>query len=151
MIYEDAMLRLCRLSDPAKTRHQENLSVLALSTVVSDPILTISLETKTDQVRKCCEFARKSRDKRLAHSDLTIHRKGRALALPPVAQNDIESALKSIQDLLTLVEDHHGLPHSLLAADPWGPKSLVHYLEKADRAFDQEREQWRMQESKDLG
>jgi len=71
-------------------------------------------------VRKSCEFARKWRNQRLAHTDLINRRKGHALTLPPVTGNDIESALKSIGDLLTLVEDHYGLPHSVLGPDPWG-------------------------------
>jgi hypothetical protein len=147
LFFEDAMLHLCRLSDPPKTRlrtgDRENLSVLALSALVSDPVLKASVGTKTDQVRKNCEFARKWRNQRLAHTDLTNRRKGHALTLPAVTGNDIESALKSIGDLLTVIEDHYGLPHSVLGPDPWGAKSLVHYLEKADKAIEKEHEQWR--------
>ncbi len=147
LFFEDAMLHLCRLSDPPKTRlrtgDRDNLSVLALSALVSDPVLKASVGTKTGQVRKSCEFARKWRNQRLAHTDLINRRKGHALTLPPVNGSDIENALKSIGDLLTLIEEHYGLPHYGLFPDPWGAKSLVHYLEKADKAIEEERRQWR--------
>ena len=90
-------------------------------------------------MRKSCEFARKWRNQRLAHTDLINRRKGHALTLPPVTGNDIESALKSIGDLLTLVEDHYCLPHSVLGPVPWGGAD---YLEKADKAIEKEHEQW---------
>jgi hypothetical protein len=74
---------------------------------------------------------------------LVNRRKGHALTLPPVTGNDIESALKSIGHLLILVEDHYGLPRSVLGPDPRGAKSLVHYLEKADKTIEKQHEQWR--------
>lgn len=146
LLFEDAMLHLCRLSDPPKTRlrtgDRENLSVLALDEMISNPVLKASVRTKTDQVRMSCEFARKWRNQRLAHTDLINRRKDHALTLPPVTGNDIESALKSIGDLLTVVEDHYGLPRSVLYPDPWGAKLLVHYLKEADKAIKKEHEQW---------
>ena len=147
LFFEDAMLHLCRLTDPPKTRlrtgDRENLSVLALSEMISDPVLKASVRTKTNQVRKSCEFARKWRNQRLAHTDLINRRRGHALTLPSVRDNDIENGLKSIGDLLTMVEDHYGLPRSVLYPDPWGAKSLVHYLKEADKAIEKEHEQWR--------
>jgi hypothetical protein len=147
LLFEDAMLHLCRLSDPPKTRlrtgDRENLSVLALTDMISNPVLKASVQTNMEKVRKSCEFARKWRNQRLAHTDLINRRKGHALTLPRVTGNDIESALKSIGDLLTLVEDHYNLPRSVLYPDPWGAKSLVHYLEEADKAIEKEHEQWR--------
>ncbi len=39
------------------------------------------------------------------------------LTLPAVTSNDIEGALQSIKNLLTLVEDHYDLPRTVLASD----------------------------------
>jgi hypothetical protein len=147
LLFEDAMLHLCRLSDAPKTRlrtgDRENLSVLALTDIISNPALKASVQTTTQQVRKSCECARKWRNQRLAHTDLISRRKGYAFTLPPVTASDIESALKSISDLLTLVEDHYGIPRSVLGSDPWGAKSLLHHLEEADKAIEKKHEQWR--------
>jgi hypothetical protein len=63
--------------------------------------------------------------------------------VPPVTASNIDTALKSLGDLLTLIEDHLGIPHSLIGRDPWGAKSLIYYLGRAKRAVDDEQEGWR--------
>ncbi len=143
LFFEDAMLHLCRLTDPPRMRDRETLTVMALTDTVPDPALKASVEAKTKEVREDCEFARKWRNRRLAHTDLGTLREGHALALPSVDSAKIETALKSIDDLLTLVEDHYGLPHILLASDPWGAKPLIHHLERAKGAIDDEQQRWR--------
>jgi len=143
LFFEDAMLHLCRLTDPPRMRDRETLTVMALTDTISDPALKASIETKMNKVREGCEFARKWRNRRLAHTDLVTLREGHVLALPSVDSANIETALKSIDDLLTLVEDRYGLPHVLLASDPWGAKPLIYHLEKAKRAIDDERQRWR--------
>jgi hypothetical protein len=146
LLFEDAMLHLCRLTDPPKTRlragDRENLTVMALAEMVADPSLKASVRTKTAQVRKDCEFARKWRNRRLAHTDLISLRQGHALTLPSVTSTNIETALKSIDAVLTQVSDHYGLPHFVLGRDPWGAKALVYYLDRAKRAVDDERKSW---------
>jgi len=143
LLFEDAMLHLCRLTDRSRMGDRETLTVMALTETISDPTLKASVETKTEEVRKNCQFARKWRNRRLAHTDLETLREGYPLALPPVASTNIHTALKSIDDLLTLIENHYGLPHFLLGRDPWGAKSLVYYLEKAKHAIDDEQQRWR--------
>lgn len=138
LFFEDAMLHMCRLTDPPRMRDRETLTVMALTDTISDLALKDSVETKTKEVREDCEFARKWRNRRLAHTDLVTLREGHALTLPPVDSANIETALKSIDGLLTLVEDHYGLPHVLLASDPWGAKPLIYHLERAKRAIDDE-------------
>jgi hypothetical protein len=142
MLFEDAMLHLCRLTDRPRMVDRETLTVRALNDRVSDPALKASMEIKTEEVRENCQFARKWRNRRLAHTDLITLREGHALALPPVDSANIDTALKSIDDLLTLVEDHYGLPHVLLGSDPWGAKPLIYHLERAKRAIDDEQQRW---------
>ena len=141
--FEDAMLHLCRLTDRPRMGDRETLTVMALADTISDPGLKASVQAKMEQVRQNCEFARMLRNRRIAHTDLATLREGRALALPPVDSANIDTALKSIDDLLTLVEDQYGLPHVLLGSDPWGAKPLVYHLQKAKRAIDDEQQRWR--------
>jgi len=143
MFFEDAMLHMCRLTDQPRMGDRETLTVMALTDMISDPALRASMGTKTKEVRENCQFARKWRNRRLAHTDLVTLRQGHALALPPVDSANIDTALKSIDDLLTLVEDHYGLPHVLLGSDPWGAKPLVYHLQKAKRAIDDEQKRRR--------
>jgi hypothetical protein len=142
VFFEDAMLHLCRLTDRRRTGDRESLTVMALANLISDTVLNASVQAKAEEALKNCEFARIWRDRRIAHTDLVTLRQEHALTLPEVNTTDIDNAMRSIGGLLTLVEDHYGLPHTLLGPDPWGAKSLVHYLERADRAIDEERQRW---------
>ena len=144
LLFEDAMMHLCRLTDRPQMQDRETLTVRALIEMISDPALKAPVQIKLKEVMEYCLFARKWRNSRLAHTDLEILRDGHALALPPVTSTSIDGALKSIGDLLTLIEGNFGLPHFLLAGDPWGAKSLVYCLGKGKRAVDDEQESWRL-------
>lgn len=150
--FEDAMLHLCRLTDPAKARlrqgDRESLTVLALTKLISDPSFNATVLAKTNEVRGKCAFARTWRNRRLAHMDLAFLREGRASTLPAVTSAKIEDAMESLGALLTFVEDYYRLPHYLLGPDPWGAKSLVQYLERGRRAVDDEQQRWRQLASK---
>lgn len=132
------MLHLCRLTDPAEIKGRKNLTVMALTENIIDPAFKVRVQLSVEEVQKNSEFARKWRNRRLAHADLQTFRKG----LPPVDSANIDTALKSIGSLLALIEDHFGLPHFALMRDPWGAKSLVYWLERTKRAIDDERQSW---------
>lgn len=137
-LFEDAMLHLCRLTDPPKTGRYENLTMMRLSERVSDVILKASVMAGADHVQKECEFARRWRDKRLAHTDLKVFRAG-STGLPAVKNKNIEDALSSIRKLLNLIRDHYGLPPSaFLATDPWGASALIHCLEQGIKAAEKQ-------------
>jgi hypothetical protein len=61
-------------------RDRETLTVMALTDLISDPALKVRLQTRMEEVRENCQFARKWRNRRLAHTDLVTVREGRALA-----------------------------------------------------------------------
>jgi AbiU2 len=143
LLFEDAMLHLCRLTDPPRMRGRETLTVRALADAIFDPALKASVETKTAEVQGNCLFAREWRDQRIAHTDLETLREGYASALRPADSTKIDTAMKSIDDLLTLIENRYGAPHFLLGADPWGAKSLIHNLERAKRSVEDDARGWR--------
>jgi hypothetical protein len=142
VFFEDAMLHLCRLTDRETERDRESLTVMTLANLISDTALKGSVEVKAEAARKDCDFARKWRNRRLAHTDLLSLRQGHAVTLPEVNSTDVDNAMSSIGCLLALVDDHYRLPHTLLGPDPWGAKSLVHYLERGERAIEDERQRW---------
>jgi hypothetical protein len=139
LMFEDAMLHLCRLTDPAETRIRvgkevkvrKNLTVMGLADAISDSTLKDRVQIQARQVKKNCEFARGLRNSRLAHADLESFRNG--IAGPKVLSKHVEDALKSMRHLLGGISQHYGYPPSFLAKDPFGARSLVYYLEKAAR------------------
>ncbi len=140
LLFEDAMLHLCRLTDPAETKIRvgkkvtvrKNLTVMGLADAISDPGLKAKARTEAQRVKKSCEFARKLRNQRLAHTDLEAFRKGGTGV--QVLNKHIVDALKSIRALLATIEQHYGRRPCASIADPWGAKALVWHLERAAEA-----------------
>lgn len=139
LLFEDAMLNLCRLTDPAKTfgRH-ENLTIMNLSDAVSDSGLKASVDAAASQARTQCDFARQWRDKRLAHTDLHVFRNG-SVTLPNVDANSIETAISSISATLNQIRIHYKLPPTaFLSSDPFGASSVMYYLQRGLEAVEKE-------------
>lgn len=143
LLFENAMLALCRLTDPPEIGLYTNLTLMRLAESIPDEDFSAQVRKRADGVRKKCKFARKWRDKRLAHTDLITFRNEHASPLPSVTRKNVADALESMGTLLNSVEQHYGLPPSLSFPDPWGARSLVHYLEEAVRAKENERQRWR--------
>jgi hypothetical protein len=144
LLFEDAMLHLCRLTDPAETRTRvgkkvivrKNLTVMALADAISDPVLKAKVGTEARHAKKNCGFARELRNQRLAHTDLERFRNG-STGLQVLSKH-IEDALESIRAGLNSVEEHYGRGPSLSVADPWGAKALVQHLERAAHVAEDE-------------
>ncbi len=142
LLYEDAMLTLCRLTDPPKTSGQDNLTVMRLSASIPDPALKADIQAQAERLRNVCKFARDCRNRRLAHTALPARLGGRAESLPNVTGAEIDDALKSLRDLLWSIDEQYGLTPSMSISDPWGAQSLLTYLESAVRADEAEQERW---------
>jgi hypothetical protein len=143
LLFEDAMLHLCRLTDPPQTKGHSNLTIMRLAEAIGHPELSANVRSASEQARDRCEFARKWRDKYLAHADLwTFQNKG-ASPLPEVLSRDIEEALSAADQALWSVEQYYGLPPTIVSHDPWGASSLVHCLGRAAQAQEEEdRQRW---------
>lgn len=139
MMFEDAMLHLCRLTDPPETRiHtakkvliRKNLTAMALPNAICDAAFRDLVKSHTQTCKQNCEFARQVRNRLIAHSDFESAQ--RAGSGPQIFRSHVEEAIKSLRALVWLVEEHYGYPPSLLLKDPFGASSLIFYLERATR------------------
>jgi len=131
LFFEDAMLHMCRLSDPPEVSGHANLTMMRLPGLISDPALKAHVEAAAQQVRASSGFAREWRNKWLAHADLATHRSGHASSLPKVEGQNVLEALEALHDLLNSIERHYGIPPYGRIADPWGAKALMNYLVRA--------------------
>lgn len=137
--YEDALLHIARITDPAESFGRANLSVRRLAPAIPEQRLRLAVEGATAETLETCEFARAWRNKRLAHADLDTLRQGKAAGLPEVTEALIGQALTSIRRPLQLVDESYGMVPSSSVHDPWGARSLVYFLERGrsgDRARD---------------
>lgn len=129
LLFEDAMLHLCRLTDPPKTFGHENLTLMRLAELIPDQSLRERVKTEADGISKKCQFARGWRNQRLAH--MSLH----ASPLPEVTVKNVEDALQAMREFLDSVERHYGVPPvPFVAYDPSSAGSLIDYLEEAVRA-----------------
>jgi len=130
LLFEDGMLHLCRLTDPPGKARQENLTVCRLAYLITEPKSKFPKQVRqgVDEAVAKCEFARRWRNKRLAHSDLASLRGKSVSPFPEVTAKNIEEAVNSIDKLLASVERHYDIQKPLLAPDPFGARSLLSYL-----------------------
>jgi hypothetical protein len=142
LLFEDAILHLCRLTDPPRMNKHSNLTIMKLAETINDPELSAKVKAASERAKKRCGFARKWRDKRLAHADLWTSRNKEASPLPKVVSKDIEDALTVIDHVVWSIEHYYGLPPSLVAHDPWGARSLVHCLDRAVEAHEKDAQRW---------
>ena len=113
LMFEDAMLHLCRLTDSPQTKvrvgkrveTRHNLTVMALADLISDAALKNRVITQAVQVKTNCEFAREPRNRRLAHADLESFRTGANGS--KILSKHVEGALKSMHEVLCSISQHY--------------------------------------------
>jgi hypothetical protein len=145
-LWEDVVLQLAKLTDSPKSAGKDNLSLRCLPTLVSDQSLRSEIDSLLDAALSACGFARKWRNRRLAHRDLGLALATGGDPLPGVSRADIEGALLAFRKLLNRLELHYwnstvGYEHSLVG--PGDGDSLVYHLNRAVRAEREQQERLR--------
>jgi len=102
MIFDDVILAICRLTDPAANRSQENTTLKRLLQATdwqtSDPAKHVVFSTKITAVDVACDGCRQHRNKRISHADLAFSQK--ALTLPEATMKMIDGAVAGIEDFI---------------------------------------------------
>jgi hypothetical protein len=104
ILWEDVVLHIARLTDPARQGSFNNLTLLQLPDAVPNPQLAEATRGLVKIAVAKAGFARIWRDKRLAHCDLDYALE-RAAALPAASRQDVEDVLASYQ---AVVNGLHG-------------------------------------------
>jgi AbiU2 len=73
VLWEDVLMHIARLTDQPKSKGKDNLTLLRLSAAVEVPELSVEIESLVEQAKKAAGFARNWRNRRLAHTDLSLH------------------------------------------------------------------------------
>jgi len=141
-LFDDIQLHLARLTDPPQTgsgkNRQENLTMRRLPQLIDDPKFKREVEKLLEEVEQKCEFARKWRNKRLAHLDANT--RANPQLLPPRTRKKVEDALEAMRHLMNSVAKHYGTAEIVYeVSDVGGAASLVYKLEKWLQQENQER------------
>ena len=129
----DVILRLSRLTDPARQGKQENLSLYALLGDISDPTLKSEIKNLIENAKAIIAPLKEHRHKRIAHFDLQVALKDPSFSLQPISNQSVDEALAAVGDVLEqLWEGYAGTSTENL----WVPvqtipdiEGLLYYLE----------------------
>lgn len=126
--WEGVLLGIARLTDPANTGKKDNLTLLRLRGLVAMRIQPEVERLITDCLTEA-EFARNWRNRRIAHSDLTLALKDQS-ARPLASANrlSVQEALAAFVRLLNAVEVHYTKGETMYELHPLGNAGSLLYV-----------------------
>lgn len=134
IFWHELLISVCRLTDPPEMSGKQNLSVLRIPSLITDPGLRAQLEAELSRTIERTQFARDWRNRHLAHLDLGRARDPEAHPLQTATRQSVEDALSSLRDPMNLVETYFlesttAYEHTITA--PGDAESLVSSLGRA--------------------
>lgn len=134
LMLDDVILRICRLTDPAANRNQENTTLKRLLQATgwetSDPAKHALFLSKTRSADAASKDCRDHRNKRISHADLQHSQK--AFGLPDATMKMIDGAVTAIEQFIRDInyELHPGVEQSFQIIDgDRDVKQLMYHLE----------------------
>ena len=103
----DIIIHIARLTDPAKTFNNDNLTICALTDLVDDDDLRVCVEGLVKDAQEKTKFVRDWRNKRIAHNDLSHALQEHVAPLESASREKISSALKSLADVINAINRHY--------------------------------------------
>jgi len=142
VLWQDVLLTLSRLSDPAGTGGQHNLTFRRLPEHINDLDLRKRFCDALDTYEKAAQFARDWRHRRYAHRELRHASDPKTHALAPASRASVEDALRAARDLMNLLEGE--FQDGETAYDHGhdgggGAVPLLHYLDSGLQADEERR------------
>jgi hypothetical protein len=132
-LWEQTLLHVARLTDPPRSRDNENLSIDQLVELIQDEPLKKEANRLALICKEKAKFAREHRNKRIAHRDLGHALKEAPEPLSGVSRAHVEEMLTSLVDLLNLLERHYKNSTSMFKPfGPGGARSLILDLKRLE-------------------
>ena len=107
LLFDDCLLRLCRLTDPASSGPYKYRSIRQLVSALRDvdaSIFECDLGVAVRELEAACSEIRTLRNARIAHSDLEHSLEISASPLPGISIKDVDHALRLLSKLLNHIE-----------------------------------------------
>ncbi|MFO7905999.1 MAG: hypothetical protein ACQESR_28900 [Planctomycetota bacterium] len=120
MMWEDMILHLCRLTDPAKSAGKDTLTVRRIGELIPDQQLKERVVSHAEKANNKTQFARNLRNRRLAHRELPPLAGETPVPLAHASRQDVEDALAALRQTMNCVAEHYlgatvGYEHSIEA------------------------------------
>lgn len=132
-LWEDALLHICRLTDPPRSAGKPTLTIRQLPAHVGDTALRERVACAIGDAKDKSDFARDWRNRRLAHKELPPLDGTPPTPLAQARRRDVEGALAAIREVMNLIERQFeggtvGYEYAIGSVD--GVNSLLFYLKK---------------------
>ena len=110
-LWNDTLINLCRLTDPASTwvagQPKQNLSLWQLPSMISDDTFGAEIKRLVELARAATTFARDWRNRRIAHRDLALAITEGAQAIATASRNDVDNALHAVSRVLERIHEFY--------------------------------------------
>jgi hypothetical protein len=144
-LWEDVLLHLCRLTDPAVMRGRQNLSIKALPELCTDTAVRDAVRELVEQAVIATSFARDWRNRHIGHRDRELALGSGTRPLEPASKAQVSAAITGIHRFLNEIGER--LLDTTLAADvitpPTGAEALLYVLRDGLDADNERRERIR--------
>lgn len=102
-IWENVLLHIARLTDPAATAGKQNLTIQRLPALIDRAQPKTVVETKVRDALHACAFARDWRNRHIAHSDLDLKVSNTAKPLEFASRKGVKLALETLSAVLNTI------------------------------------------------
>lgn len=109
-LWDSILLGICRLLDPAEQGRggrNRNLTLYSLPPLITDMALRGEVKQACDTDAGLAEFAKKHRDKRIAHQDHGYAMNPSLFEMSGVSRQDVENTLEALRAVLRRIEAHY--------------------------------------------
>jgi hypothetical protein len=106
-LWEGVLLHIARLTDPPQSVGKPNLTTQRLHQMVSDAAVAQQVKALTDKAIDAATFCRDWRNRRIAHSDLSLALDSQPIPLAPASRQQVAVALDCLVDVLNAVTKHY--------------------------------------------
>ena len=138
ILLTDVQLDLCKLTERARMRKQENLSLAQLQDrldAYGEPSLAQRCRPLLEQSQAYAANFRVRRNKKLAHFDLATALRTAATPMPGVTRKSIEDTLQAVRSYMNAIESHYddretGYEHAMIHQ---GASALIARLQDSRR------------------
>jgi len=104
-LWDSVLLGISRMTDPATTKHNKNLTINALPLLIKNNFpLRLEVEELCQHAVHVSSFAREHRNKRIAHQDHAYYANRKTSELSGISQKLIEDMLKALRDTLNRID-----------------------------------------------
>jgi hypothetical protein len=137
ILWENIVLSISRITDPAKTGDKENLSVQMLPSLIKELKLKTEVQSLVDESLIKVKFCKDWRNKRLAHRDLSFAIEDGIKQLEKITLNKIDNAIDSLADILNSIDSYYCDSTTYFKSgggNPGNSASLLHVLYDGKKA-----------------